>query len=45
MNDKEKQAFEELVDMFEQYKRNTEKRVDDLEEKVKKLEESVTSGT
>lgn len=45
MNEKEKRAFDELVDEFEKYKRDTEKRVYDLEEKVKKLEGSVTSGT
>ena len=45
MNEKEQQAFEELVDEFEKYKRDTNQRVYELEEKLKKLEGSVTSGT
>lgn len=48
MNEKEKQAFnelDELVDRIEKYMRDTDKRLCELEEKVKSLEGSVTSGT
>ena len=43
MNEKEKQDFEELVDEFEKYKRDTKKRIETLEIKVKELED-INSG-
>ena len=45
MNEKEKQAFDEFVDKVEKYMRDTNQKLYELEEKVKKLEGSVASGT